>query len=55
MIRAMDRFYAKHPRTAFAIAVLAAFLLMYIARDWDKSDSAALRFQLWSTTQRSAT
>lgn len=46
MIKAMDRFYAHHPRIAFCIALLAAFACMYVARDWDQADTAALRLQM---------
>lgn len=31
MIRAMDRFYVKHPRISLAIAIMAAFLTLYFA------------------------
>lgn len=48
MIRAMDRFYARRPRTAFCIALLAALVLMYVAHDWDKDETAALRLQLFA-------
>lgn len=48
MIRAADRFYAKHPHIAFCIALVAAFAVMWIASDWDKSDTAAIRMQMFA-------
>lgn len=48
IVRAMDRFYGRHPRIAFCIALLAAFACMYIASDWDKADTAAIRMQMMS-------
>jgi len=32
MIRALDRFYAQHPRLALAVAVLVAFAILIIQR-----------------------
>jgi hypothetical protein len=49
MIRAMDRFYEKHPTLAFLIALAAAFAIMYIAKDWDRADTAALRLQMMAS------
>jgi hypothetical protein len=46
MVRALDRFYARHPRIAIALAVLVAFACLYIARDWDVADTNALRLQM---------
>ncbi|MGB8422230.1 hypothetical protein [Paraburkholderia sp.] len=48
IVRAMDRFYARHPRIAFCIALVAAFAVLYVASDWDKSDTAALRMQMFA-------
>jgi hypothetical protein len=49
MIRAMDRFYARHPRIAFGIAIVAAFACMYIASDWDKAETTTIRMQMMAS------
>lgn len=49
MIRALDRFYEKHPNISFAIAVLAVFAIMYIARDWDQAETSVLRLQMFAS------
>lgn len=46
MIRAIDRFYAKHPRIALAIAILIAFACMYASSMWDRADDAGVRLQI---------
>ncbi|MGA7781134.1 MAG: hypothetical protein WCA85_25970 [Paraburkholderia sp.] len=50
----MARFYDRHPRIAFGIAVLAAFACLYIAADWDRSDTNALRLQLMMAASKGA-
>lgn len=49
MIRAMDRFYEKHPHISFAIAVAAVVAIMWITSEWDRADTAALRLQMWAS------
>jgi hypothetical protein len=51
----MDRFYEKHPHISFAIAVASVVAIMWITSEWDRADTAALRLQMWSSTDRSAT
>jgi hypothetical protein len=53
LVRSMDRFYEKHPTISFLIAIFCVFLIMEIAADWDKSDTAALRLQLMSNVRGS--
>lgn len=53
MIRALDRFYYRHPRIAFAIVILVAFICMAIADQIGHSDGAVGRPQVASS--RSAT
>lgn len=50
MIRAMDRFYYRHPRIAFAIAIVVAFVCMAIADEISRSDNGAGRVQVTSRT-----
>lgn len=52
MIRAIDRFYAKHPRVALGVAIFVAFACMCLAHAWDESDSSALRLQMMSSSAR---
>lgn len=54
VIRAMDAFYEKHPTASFVIAILAVFAVMYIAKDWDREDTNALRLQLMLAASRGA-
>lgn len=53
MIRAMDRFYEKHPTVSFLIALVVVFSVMYAAKDWDKADTAALRLQMMAAPKGS--
>lgn len=55
MIRRFDRFYARRPRTALAIMIVAAFVCLYLTYGSDAADSAALRLQMLSANVRSAT
>ncbi|MDE1010939.1 MAG: hypothetical protein OSB38_35280 [Paraburkholderia fungorum] len=55
MIRALDRFYEKHPTLSFLIAICCVFAIMEIAHQWDQDDTAALRLQMWVATARDAT
>lgn len=55
MIRALDRFYEKHPTLSFLIAICCVFAIMEIAHQWDQDDTAALRLQIFSSIARSTT
>ena len=55
LVRAMDRFYEKHPNISFLIAICCVFALLEIAHKWDQSDDTALRLQMMSMNYRSAT
>ncbi|CAJ4430408.1 hypothetical protein [Burkholderia pseudomallei] len=45
-MRWLDRLHAKHPRTTTIAAILLAFVLLYIAREIDHTNSDLLRWQL---------
>lgn len=51
MIRALDRFHAKHPRLALSLAILVAFICLYIANEIDNENTAALRLQMATTSK----
>ncbi|WP_156884054.1 hypothetical protein [Paraburkholderia sp. SOS3] len=53
MIRAFDRFYAKHPRIAAALMIAACAACLYAAAGADSDNDTALRLQLMAS--RSAT
>lgn len=55
MIRAFDRFYAKHPRIAFAVMLVACAVALYVMRNLDLDNTAALRLQMLATQTRSST
>lgn len=55
MIRAFDRFYAKHPRVAAALMIIACAICLYEAKSIDTSNDTALRLQMLSSVARSAT
>jgi hypothetical protein len=46
MIRALDRFYAKHPRSALCIAVLIAGICLGVSRTVDDANAASSRQQV---------
>lgn len=46
MVRALDRFYARHPRIAMTLAVLVVFVCLYISHEMDESNSNAPRVQM---------
>lgn len=46
MIHAIDRFHAKHPKLAISIAVLAAFICLYIADQFDNENDAVIRWSM---------
>ncbi|CAM8755271.1 hypothetical protein NCF_04308 [Burkholderia pseudomallei] len=45
-MRWLDRLHAKHPRTTTIAAILLVFVLLYIAREIDHTNSDLLRWQL---------
>ena len=55
MIRAFDRFYAKHPRVAAALMIVACFVCLYMAKSADADNDTALRLKMLSSIARSAT
>lgn len=55
MIRALDRFYAKHPGICAALMIGACFVVLLVAHAWGETDSMALRLQMLSSTSRSST
>lgn len=55
MIRRLDRLYAKHPRLSFAGMLIACAIALYVARDLDADNTAALRLQMFATRQRGST
>lgn len=55
MIRALDRFYAKHPRISFAVMLVLCFVVLYIASEADRDNDSALRLQMLSPTSKSST
>jgi hypothetical protein len=55
MIRRFDKFYERRPRLCFALMISAAFVLMAIAKAWDKSDAAAMHMQWLATMSRGQT
>jgi predicted RND superfamily exporter protein len=55
VIRAIDRFYAKHPRIALGVAILIAAVCLYAAQQIDNANATELRQQWLATNSRSAT
>lgn len=49
MIKAIDRFYSKHPKTAFAVAILIAFACMCLSHAWDEDDNAKVQIRMMSS------
>jgi hypothetical protein len=48
LIRAIDRFDAKHPRIAMCIALLIAFMCFYVASEPGKSETAVVHMHVAS-------
>lgn len=55
LIRASDRFYAKHPNIAFAVMLVICAVVLYVARSIDSDNNAALQLQMMAAKSRSAT
>ncbi|MBR8248648.1 hypothetical protein [Burkholderia cenocepacia] len=45
-MRWLDRLHAKHPRLTMAAAIALVFVLLYVAREIDHTNSDLLRWQL---------
>jgi predicted RND superfamily exporter protein len=54
-MKAIDRFYAKHPKTVLGVAILIVFGCLYVAKGIDENNTAALQHQWISANSRSAT
>jgi hypothetical protein len=55
VIRRASRYLDQRPLLAVLLGFVVAFVLLCVASDWDKSDTAALRLQMMSMNYRSAT
>lgn len=54
-VKAIDRFYAKHPKTALGIAILIVGLCLYAAQRIDESNTQALQQQWIASNTRGKT
>lgn len=55
LIRASDRFYAKHPNIAFALMLVICAVVLYIARGIDSDNNAVSQLQMMAAKSRAAT
>jgi hypothetical protein len=55
VIRAFDRFYAKHPNIAFFVMLVIYVVVLCVAYSADSDNDTALRMQMLVTNQRGMT
>jgi len=54
-MKAIDRFYAKHPKTALGVAILIVGICLYAAQQIDENNTQALQQQWIASNVRGKT